>query len=121
MTLPRQVVSGWTYMISRRCSQRQFFLRPLPHQLRQLDPEHIVDGGEGVARRGKGVGEVLPHADLLRTLPGAEDDAYHRTTWAPHVKPAPNATSRISIPGLSRPSCSACASASGIEAADVLP
>jgi REP element-mobilizing transposase RayT len=28
MTLPRQVVAGRTYLISRRCTQRQFLLRP---------------------------------------------------------------------------------------------
>jgi hypothetical protein len=28
MTLPRQVVAGRDYMITRRCSERRFFLRP---------------------------------------------------------------------------------------------
>jgi REP element-mobilizing transposase RayT len=28
MTLPRQVVPGRDYMITRRCSERRFFLRP---------------------------------------------------------------------------------------------
>jgi putative transposase len=28
MTLPRQVVPGGDYMITRRCSERRFFLRP---------------------------------------------------------------------------------------------
>ncbi|MBN9166023.1 MAG: transposase, partial [Myxococcales bacterium] len=30
MTLARQVVAGRTYLISRRCTQRQFLLRPDP-------------------------------------------------------------------------------------------
>src|SRR5262245_22444980 len=30
MTLARQVISGRTYLISRRCTQRQFLLRPEP-------------------------------------------------------------------------------------------
>jgi REP element-mobilizing transposase RayT len=28
MTLPRQVVPGYDYLITRRCSERRFFLRP---------------------------------------------------------------------------------------------
>src|SRR5512137_205449 len=28
MTAPRQVLPGTTYLVTRRCSQRQFFLRP---------------------------------------------------------------------------------------------
>ena len=28
MTIPRQVVPGRDYMITRRCSERRFFLRP---------------------------------------------------------------------------------------------
>ena len=28
MTLPRQVAHGYDYLITRRCSERRFFLRP---------------------------------------------------------------------------------------------
>ncbi|WP_242392100.1 hypothetical protein [Anaeromyxobacter oryzisoli] len=28
MTLPRQVLEGATYLVTRRCSERRFFLRP---------------------------------------------------------------------------------------------
>lgn len=28
MTAPRQVLPGTTYLVTRRCAQRQFFLRP---------------------------------------------------------------------------------------------
>ena len=76
---------------------------------------------EGVARRRKALREIASHADLLRALARAQQHGHHRTTVAPQVKPAPNATSRISMPGLSRPSSSAWASASGMEAAEVLP
>ena len=30
MSLPRQVLPGQFYMITRRCTQRQFLLRPVP-------------------------------------------------------------------------------------------
>jgi REP element-mobilizing transposase RayT len=31
MTMPRQVIRGGVYMLTRRCTQRQFLLRPDPH------------------------------------------------------------------------------------------
>ncbi len=30
MTAPRQIVASSTYLVTRRCSERQFFLRPFP-------------------------------------------------------------------------------------------
>src|SRR5215813_2444137 len=46
---------------------------------------------------------------------------YHRTSVAPQVKPPPMASSSTRSPRLMRRSATASASASGIEAADVLP
>ena len=47
--------------------------------------------------------------------------AHHRTSAAPQVKPPPIASSSTRSPRLMRPSVTATQSASGIEAADVLP
>src|ERR1700720_314338 len=46
---------------------------------------------------------------------------YHRSSVAPQVNPPPIASSRIRSPFLIRPSATATDSASGIDAAEVLP
>ena len=99
----------------------QLVLRALPHQPGERAAERVIDGREGFPRRRKSLGEVLPHADLLRPLAGAHQHGHHRMTALPQVNPAPKATSSRSEPGFTRPSVIAWSSASGIEAEEVLP
>src|SRR6185503_9415359 len=94
---------------------------PLPHDPRERDTERVVDGGERVARGREPLGQIVAHADALGALARAHEHAHHRITALPQVKPAPNATIRTTDPGPTRPSATACSSASGIEAEDVLP
>ncbi len=101
--------------------QGELVVRALPHQRRQRLLQRVVDLLQHVARGRKAVGEIARHADPLRPLTGKEEHRHHRTTTLPQVKPAPNATSIATIPGLSRPSSSACTSASGMLAELVLP
>jgi hypothetical protein len=101
--------------------QRELVLGSLPHEARERDAERLVDGLERLAGGREALGEVAPHPDALRALSGAHQHAHHRMTALPQVNPAPNATSRITEPGRTRPSDTACSSASGIEADEVLP
>ena len=60
--------------------------------------------------------------DFASLNPGYElSFAYQRISVAPQVKPPPMASSITRSPRLMRRSCTASASASGIEAAEVLP
>jgi len=99
----------------------QLVLGTLPHQTAERPADRRVDRAERVARRWEALGEVAGHADLLGSLAGKEKDAHHRRTTAPQVKPAPKLTSKTTIPGRSRPACSASTKASGIEADEVFP
>ena len=99
----------------------EFLLGSLPHQAGEGHTEGLIDPQEGVPCLGESLGEIPAHADPLGPLPGEEQHAYHRITVAPQVNPAPKVTNMISMPGLRRPSSIACASARGIEAAEVLP
>ena len=100
----------------------ELFFRALEHDLREGDPQRVVDGLEGLTRGGKPFREILPHAHLLRALPGAEPDrAHQRTTMLAQVNPAPNATSMTVIPGFKRPVVTASSRAMATDAAEVLP
>ena len=61
----------------------ELVLGALPHEAGERDAERVIDGGEGVARGGKPLGEILAHADLLRALAREEQDRHHRTTALP--------------------------------------
>src|SRR6266705_471422 len=78
---------------------------------RRADHRHIPVGGE--------------HAHRLRSLSGKDHGEIHldyiSTIDAPQVKPPPTAWSMSLCPGLMRPSRTARSSASGTDAADVLP
>src|SRR5690606_33235364 len=92
------------------------------HDPGERNAERLFDLLEHGTSRGKALGEVARHPDFLRPLAREDQDiGYHRITTAPQVNPAPNVTSNTSMPGLSRPSCSACASARGIDPDEVLP
>src|SRR4029077_14478209 len=95
--------------------------RAFPHDPRQRDAQSLVDSRDRAPRCREAIRQVLAHADLLCALAGAHHHRHHRTTALPQVKPAPNATNRSSEPFPMRPSSSACSSAMGIEAEEVLP
>src|ERR1044072_4614060 len=100
----------------------QLVFRAVEHEARERCADRGVDGVEHGARRRKAVCQILPHADFLRALTGAQPDrAYQRTTMLPPVKPAPIAQSITVMPGLSRRVFTASSSAIAIDAADVLP
>ena len=67
-----------------------------------------------------GLEDPSAHRGVLRALP-REEERYHRTTEAPQVKPAPNATMRTLSPGLIRPCSSASSSARGMVTELMLP
>src|SRR5262245_15399924 len=99
----------------------KLFLGSFPHQTRKRRPQGVINPLEDLARGREAFCQVLPHPDLLRPLPRTEQNDHHRMTALPQVNPAPKATSITSIPGFNRPSCSAWASASGMDAEDVFP
>ena len=100
----------------------QLRLGAVPHDPRQGNPERLFDFQQHGPSGRKPFGQVARHADFLGPLAREDQNvSYHRITTAPQVKPAPNVTSRTIMPGLSRPSCSACASASGIDPDEVFP
>src|SRR5262245_10206110 len=99
------------------------------HSIRQVN-EYAL--GRDLRNRGPGSAQRTQESRRhLRTSPGfrfAQSElpipprsAYHRISVAPQVKPPPMASSITRSPRLMRRSCTASASASGIEAAEVLP
>src|SRR4051812_41084233 len=101
--------------------QGELVLRPFPHDPGEGDTQRVIDRGERIPGSREPLGQILAHADSLRALARAHDHGHHRMTALPQVNPAPNATSRMTEPGFTRPSAMAWSSASGIEAEDVLP
>ena len=106
----------------------ELLLRPLEAELGEREPERRIGGVEHRARRGELVGEILPHARLLRSLSREEQHDVHaaggaqsRTTIDAHVKPAPNAAKSTVDPSPTRPASIASSSATGIVADEVLP
>src|SRR5688572_16070963 len=99
---------------------RELIVRTLPHHIRQRCAEYFVGFLESLARNRKRVGQILPHADVLRTLSG-KNEGYQRRTEAPHVKPAPNATIRTLSPFCTRPCSIASSSAIGTVAELMFP
>ncbi len=91
--------------------------------MRQRHAERAVGRIEHRAALGVGLGELAPHAGLLRALSGEQEgDAVHqRTTDAAQVSPAPNAAISTMWSRAMHPRRTASSRAIGIEAAEVLP
>jgi len=76
MTLPRQVLEGTTYLVTRRCSERRFFLRP------SKDTDHIFLYLLGVAAERFGIRlhafcVLSNHFHLVLTDPNARLPEFH--------------------------------------------
>jgi hypothetical protein len=72
MSLPREVIAGRFYMVTRRCTQRQFLLHPDA----ETNNAFLGDSGPGLIYDGA-PGASGPRADLrahLGTLTRAPDD-----------------------------------------------
>ena len=75
-------------------------------------------------RRSLQTGHRDPHGIAVPCTmdpPVAAKPLYQRSSVAPQVRPAPNATISTTSPAFSLPFCLASVSASGIDAEDVLP
>src|SRR4029079_17998726 len=106
--------------------------RALEAQLLEVHPGGLGRLVEHGHRLGDGLRDLAAHPGLERALPGEhERDLGHAAApvvgWVhsisadPHVRPAPMPVRSTSLPGSSRPSSAASASASGMEPEEVLP
>jgi len=102
--------------------------RPLEAQARKVEADRRRRLVVHRARLRVRLGERAAHPELVRALPGEEEreprharSPDHVMYAEPQVIPPPTALISTRIPGRSRPSSSASASPSGIDAADVFP
>src|SRR5581483_9639714 len=106
--------------------------RPVEAELLQVHAGGVARLRVDRHRLGDRLGDLPAHPCLGRTLPGEHEGdlrhtrapvvgCVHSISAEPHVRPAPMPVRSTSLPGSSRPSPAASASASGIEPEDVLP
>src|SRR5690606_15494611 len=115
--------------------QIQVLFRTFIDQLAQVELQRIGSFCHSLCYH-RIVGKAVQHADGLRTLTWKNESKfshlvflsgknrqlnYMRTSAAAQVKPLPTPSIITCCPGLMRPSRTAVSSASGIDAADVLP
>src|SRR5207244_1591472 len=118
--------------------QVELFLRPVGDQAPKVLAQCLGSFGDS-AGHDRIAGKAVQHADRLRALPGKQESKfahgvlflcfysityeldYMRASTAPQVKPPPTPSISTLSPGLTRPSRTAWSSASGIDAAEVLP
>ena len=101
---------------------RQLLDGSVEAERREREAENAIRLVEDLARLRVPLRECAPHPDRLRSLPREEErGAYHSTTAAAQVKPPPKVTISTRSPLRMRPPRFASSSASGIDAAEVLP